>query len=117
MRTHKLVKVAFDLSGSGWNIPVETLNAEDLGNGTYRLVNVPFYTRGFAYDDIVYANPDTNGQLMVEGVNKRSGHSTYRVFLKSTTSEELFQSYWAELATLGCTYERATQSLSVLSHM
>jgi Domain of unknown function (DUF4265) len=76
MHTHKLVKVAFDLSGTGWEIPVETLNAENLGNGTYRLVNVPFYARGFAYGDIVRAKPDTIGQLIVEGVDKQGNNST-----------------------------------------
>jgi hypothetical protein len=54
--------------------------AEPLGGDRYRLQNVPFYAYGLSFDDVVSAR-QIGGQLFVQDVVERGGHSTYRIFL------------------------------------
>lgn len=104
-----LVKVVFDLpEKDGAVMKTESLWAEPLGGGRYRLRNVPFLVFGFSEQDVITAKED-NGALKVTGVAIRGGHSTYRLVLPDDTSEERFLQDWVPLKELGCTYERATQ--------
>ena len=103
-----LVKVGVHLKDEVYD--VETLWAEPLGEGWYRLRNVPFLAYGYSEDDIVTA-ADIDGRLVVSAVAQRGGHSTYRVFLSEPTDEEAFAPLWEPLANLGCTYERANSRL------
>jgi hypothetical protein len=103
-----LVKVTIDLKDDVYG--VETLWATQLGDGCYPLRNVPFLAYVFSEDDVVNAADDA-GRLMVVDVARRSGHSTYRVFLPQSTDEAAFDPLWKPLADLGCTYERANTRL------
>jgi hypothetical protein len=103
-----LVKVAIDLRDDVYG--VETLWAAPLGDGRYQLRNVPFLAYGFSEDDVVNA-ADNGDRLMVADVAERSGHSTYRIFLRQPTDEAAFAPLWKPLADLGCTYERANTRL------
>jgi hypothetical protein len=104
-----LVKVVFDVPDrKGHVFKTESLWAEPLGNDTYRLRNVPFEVFGFSEQDAVTAR-ESEGFLKVAGLAARGGHSTYRLVLPVTTSEEQFLQDWAPLQELGCTYERATR--------
>jgi uncharacterized protein DUF4265 len=108
----KLVKVTFELEPSDWHDhATESVWAEHLGDNKYRVKNVPFYACGVSYDDVVIANPNQEGQLIVQGVGQRGGHSTYRVILNPETTDEKFKAAWEKLESLGCTYERATERL------
>jgi hypothetical protein len=104
----ELVKVAIDLKDEAYG--VETVWAEPLGNGLYRLRNVPFMACGYSEQDVVNA-AEINGQLSVTAVAERSGHSTYRVFLSEPMDNEAFRPLWEPLGKLGCTYERANRRL------
>jgi hypothetical protein len=103
-----LIKLTIDLKDDVYG--VETVWSAPLGNGLYRLRNVPFLAYGYSEGDVVNAS-DVDGRLMVSDVVQRSGHSTYRLFLPQPTDEEAFAPLWEPLADLGCTYERANTRL------
>lgn len=106
-----LVKVTFKLpEGSPWD--VESLWAEKVAEGRYRLDNSPFYVYGYSYNDIILAIEE-NGTLVVQGPCLRGGHSTYRVFLAEglTVDSPEYETYWRRLKHLGCTYEGVNRRL------
>lgn len=106
-----LVKVSFPLPPD--SIPgggTETVWAEDLGSGSYRVRNSPFYIKGISFEDIVRAK-EKDDQLLFSDVAARGGHSTYRLFLRGGRSEEDFIRAWEPLEQLGCSYEGATKRL------
>ena len=78
------VRVRFSLpdDGSGWPpCASEGLWAVDLGNGRYRLDNVPFFVRGLACRDMVAATTAADGHLWATEVLRRSGRLTVRVMV------------------------------------
>ncbi len=103
-----LVKVVIDLNDESYG--VESLWAEPVRAGQYRLRNVPFMAYGYSELDVVNAD-EVAGQLHVTGVAERGGHSTYRVFLTEPMNDEAFGALWEPLRQLGCTYERANNRL------
>jgi hypothetical protein len=82
-----------------WVIPWFTINK-------YQVRNIPFYAKGISLDDIIEAN-EIEGVKYFLSVVKSSGHSTYRVFLRESISEDIFDLYWMPLKKIGCTYEKA----------
>ena len=90
----------------------ETVWAERVGDGRFRLRSVPFHAMDVSFGDIV-ATENEDGVNVVRSVSLRSGHSTYRVFVKGPVQldDETFLRYWAPLRDLGCTYERGTAHL------
>ncbi len=112
-RDSPLVKVTFDLAPDAWHgNATESVWAEALGEGRYRIRNVPFYARGIAVSDIVIATA-IEGRLHFKQVLLRSGHSTYRAFLGENVDLDSprFRTVWMPLEQLGCTLERATTHL------
>ena len=100
------MKVTFSLEPGAWHgHATERLWAEKAGSNRYRLQNSPFYASGVSLDDIVFADMDSDGQLVFRGVSLRGGHSTYRVMLKEPAQSDGFQKQWATLEALGCRYE------------
>lgn len=84
---------------------IETLWADDLGGGRYRLDNTPWYAYGISWRDIVEAKPDAGGQLQFQKIVEKSGHRTIRI-----TADEPFSDKWLqEIVGLGCTYEGANR--------
>ena len=74
----ELTKVVIDLKDETFG--VETLWAKPIGNGLYRLRNVPFFAYGYSEQDVVNTI-DLSGRVVVTGVAERGWHSTYRVVL------------------------------------
>lgn len=110
---NEFVKVAINLPASDWHShALEMIWAEPLGGDRYRLQNVPFYAYGLSFDDVVSAR-QIGGQLFVQDVVERGGHSTYRVFLSQAVKREggLFQETWVPLQEIGVTYEQANDRL------
>lgn len=100
-----LVKVALPLDSSEWHgSGAETVWAEPLGAGRFRIDNSPFYFFGLSYRDIVAASEDEHGQLQFQSVYEHGGHSTYRL-MRTPGAEEHFAAFWRPLEALGCTYE------------
>ncbi|MFY0537839.1 DUF4265 domain-containing protein [Nannocystis pusilla] len=89
-----------DWHGSG----METVWAEPVGPGRYRIDNSPFYFFDLSYRDIIEAEHDENGQLRFRQVHERGGHSTYRI-MRSEDTSETFDAAWQRLHALGCTSE------------
>lgn len=102
-----LVKVAFDLKDTGWKIAFETMWAKDLGSSKYLLMNSPFYAYGYSFQDVV-SGDIKEGQIVINGIHRIGGHSTYRIFVRD---KDRFHVQWKKLEKLGCTYEQATKSL------
>jgi hypothetical protein len=112
LKADSLVKVVFELKPSDWHYyTTESLWALPRGDDRYQIQNVPFHAYGVSYDDIVLAKANYKGQLIVHAVSERGGHSTYRVILNPHTTEEEFERAWKKLASMGSTYERATDRL------
>lgn len=100
-----LVKVALPLDSSEWHgSGAETVWAEPLGEGYFRIDNSPFFFFGLSYRDIVAATEDEHGQLQFQSVSEHGGHSTYRL-IRNEGADEPFAAFWPPLQTLGCTYE------------
>lgn len=109
-----LVKIVFELpEGSPYG--AESLWAEKVAEGRYRLDNSPFYVYGYSLKDVVAAIEE-EGALVVKGSCLRGGHSTYRVFLAEglTVESPEYETYWRRLKRLGCTYEGANKRLLAL---
>jgi len=104
-----LVKVVIQLEPDedAWHsYGAESMWAEDLGQGRYRLRNIPFAAYGFSNEDVVRAE-SAEDRLKVTGVAIRGGHSTYRAILGSgiDPKNSKFEQYWEPLQRLGCSYE------------
>lgn len=109
----QFVKLAVNLPPSDWHsYALETMWAEPLGGDRYRLQNVPFYAYGVSFDDVLRAK-QIGGQLLVQAVVERSGHSTYRVFLSQGVKhgDASFEQSWQPLHEIGVTYEQANDRL------
>jgi Domain of unknown function (DUF4265) len=103
--TSKQVKISFEADPGDWHgMAGERLWATELGNGHYRIDNVPLYVNGVSYGDIVSAKPE-DGSLAFGGVVRPGGNSTYRMLLRSPYGRRDFERYWARLEPLGCFYE------------
>jgi len=84
---------------------VETLWADDLGDGRFRLDNTPWYAYGVSWQDIVEATADADGQLQFQRVLEKSGNRTIRI-----VAEEPFSDEWLKQITqLGCSFEGANR--------
>ncbi len=88
----------------------EILWAKPVDVNIYKLKNIPFYVHGVNYGDEVRTEV-REGIPTFTDVIRRSGHSTYRVFLIENCDDVCFEKYWRPLDTLGCRYERATKRL------
>lgn len=105
-----MLKIIFRVAPTDWHgNERESIWAEDLGDGRYRLENSPFCAYGYSYEDVVEARPDENGDLIVGRIAERGGHSTYRIMIPKRSAAK-FEKYWKPIEKLKCTYERATGS-------
>lgn len=112
-RLGSLEKVLFELGENTWHgYSTETLWAERVGPGLFRLANVPFYAKGVSYDDVVAATDD-GPRIVFRSVQQPSGHSTYRLITKGGVQTPRFQLRWRPLERLGCTYEFADDLIAV----
>jgi hypothetical protein len=86
---------------------VETLWAEVMGDGRYRLANTPWYAYSVSWQDVVEASADADGQLQFVKVVSKSGNRTVRI-----RSEEPFTSEWlGKVVDLGASYDGADHCL------
>jgi hypothetical protein len=85
------VKIFFELEQDEDGYPpasVESLWARPVGEGLFKIDNIPFFATGVAMDDVVAAIPD-GGVLQYKDVVQPSGHSTLRIIVyeESQTAE------------------------------
>ncbi|MFJ7157167.1 DUF4265 domain-containing protein [Streptomyces sp. NPDC101118] len=107
------VKVHFRMAtdGDGWPpVAVESLWAVDLGDGTARLDNTPWFARGIADGDIVRVQPDDDGVLWAGDTVQPSQNCTIRlIVLKDGGSAGARQSALDAFHRLGATGEGIDQ--------
>ncbi|MGR4866747.1 DUF4265 domain-containing protein [Caulobacter sp. LARHSG274] len=69
----------------------ETLWAESLGGGKYRIDNAPFFVRGVSSDDVVRAE-ESDDILLYKDTIHRSGNSVVRIiFLEDSIKADYIQ--------------------------
>lgn len=103
-----LAKISFELGeDSVSGASAETMWAENLGRGLFRLRNTPFYVYDVSFEDVVLTK-SVAGQLPdFVSVHRHSGRSTYRIMFEHDVDAAQFQRHWAPLERLGCNYEHA----------
>jgi hypothetical protein len=100
-----LRKLFFRLEENAWHgSATESLWAEPVQGGRYRLRNSPFYAFGVSAEDVVFAQ-EQEGLLFFTGVSLRGGHSTYRIMKAREPGPEQFERHWEPLRQAGCSYE------------
>jgi len=99
--TREHIKVLFDIERNGDALEVESVWTVPVAGG-FRLDNIPFYDRGFAWGGVVAAAPDHDGMLRCTGLVAPSGHSTIRLWFANAPD---VQGIRDELRSRGCTSE------------
>ncbi|MFF4583646.1 DUF4265 domain-containing protein [Streptomyces sp. NPDC001373] len=103
------VKVHFrmDMDEEGWPpASVESLWAVDLGDGSVRLDNTPWFVRGVASGDIIRVEPDEEGLRWAGETVRASEHCTIRlIVLKDSGSVAARQTVLKTFHRLGTTGE------------
>lgn len=117
MNQQALRKIRFDLRDAPnreelpEELAGETVWAEPVGDGLYRLRNSPAFANGYADGDTVECaiDPETGWLEVVRLVN--DGHNgTVRVYFKDSSSADA-QVVIDELKSVGCNFERASTAL------
>jgi hypothetical protein len=78
------VKIGFYLEQDedGWPpVTRENLWAVDLGDGRYRIDNIPFYALGISDGDIVAAVTEQDGRLVFSELVEATSNSTFRLIV------------------------------------
>ena len=96
-----LVYFRFDRSGQWPPVPSEGLRVASLGDGSYRLLETPFFVRNVALDDIVSAQDDGSGVLWAGERVTWGGHQTLRVTPTGGTEPTTCGQVLAQCARLG----------------
>jgi len=110
------VKVQFRINPSDEReLKTESLWAERVGAGLFRILNSPFFLFGISAEDIVAA-AEVGDDLKFQCVISRGGHSTYRIFLQGDRDiyGGDFQMYWAPISAQGATFENANSRFVVV---
>ena len=87
MNSKSLVKLHVDLPNH-WAVGGESMWAKPLGENLYQIKNIPFFSYGLNYDDIVKAiteDSDLNPEIIE--VVETSGHQTLRIIFTDDKSK------------------------------
>jgi hypothetical protein len=88
MNETKSVKLRIDLPHH-WAIGGESMWADDLGNNRYQIKNIPFYAYGLNFDDIVFAEAESEEfKPEIKKLIEASGHQTIRIIFTGDTSKD-----------------------------
>ncbi len=99
-----LQRLTIRLDPVGWHDDLnETLWAQAVAPGKYRLQNIPAYALGYSFRDIVCVER-IGLRSVVQKICLRGGHSTYWLNVEHR-AEEIFARYCRRLALLGCLHE------------
>jgi hypothetical protein len=104
---HVKVHFRMDIDEQGWPpASVESMWAVDLGDGTVRLDNTPWFVRGVACGDIIAAQPDDDGLLGAgQGVQPSQNCTIRLIVLEDDGSAAARQSVLDVFHRLGTTGE------------
>ena len=101
-------KIIFTFQDANGDCHIENLWASNTGT-CYRIENIPFFTPGIAYGDIISVT-DKEGDLHYESTIESSGHSTIQMVF---THEEDIPEAMLELEKMGCIWEASHSRLLV----
>ena len=88
MNNEGLDKIHIDLPNH-WAIRGESFWATPLGNNLFRLENIPSYTYGLNFHDIVKATSDSDDLIPeIRELVELSGHRTFRVFFEKNIDRQ-----------------------------
>ena len=94
----KVIVVYKDLENS---ISEEYLWTETIGNGLYRIDNIPFFAPNLALNDIISVEEE-DGKLYFDDLIEPSGHSTIQlILLKKSNAQIIIR----EIESFGCKWE------------
>ena len=100
-----LLKVVVQVPASEWHEELEeSMWAAHVGEARYELRNIPTHSRNLSFGDLVEAIEGPIG-LLVTRVVRKSGHSTYRIFLEASSAGDVFAEEWQAFDDQGCSYE------------
>jgi hypothetical protein len=97
-------RVIFKLTKDGSGYPpadTESLWAKPIGNGKFKIDNIPFYVMGISSDDEVEVD-EVGGDLFFRNLRQASGNSTFRLLLSDPKASTAVRE---QLAKLGCISE------------
>jgi hypothetical protein len=108
---HVKLHFRMEVDEDGWPpASVESLWAVDLGDGTVRLDNTPWFVRGVASDDIIRVQVDEDGLWWAGETVRASNNCTIRlIVLKDGGSEAARQTVLETFHRLGTTGEGIEQ--------
>jgi hypothetical protein len=87
--------------------------ADRVGESTFVVRNVPTFVFGLSYGDTVRAKSE-DGVLVFDAVVQRGGHSTYRVYAKSSRKSPELAAVLQILERMHCDIEPATDKIVAL---
>ncbi|MEV7025346.1 DUF4265 domain-containing protein [Kitasatospora sp. NPDC093558] len=104
---HVKVHFPLDVDEDGWPpVGVESVRAVDLGDGTVRVANAPWFAQGIASGDVVRVELDEDGVRWAEETVEASDHCTIRlIVLQDGGSTEARQAVLDDFHRLGTTGE------------
>jgi hypothetical protein len=94
------VKIGFHLDQDEDGYPPitrENLWAVDLGNGRYRIDNIPFYVRGISDGDVISAKMEEDGRLVFFELVEASFNSTFRLIVSDESETPKVRKMFREL--------------------
>lgn len=103
MNNKSLVKIVISVDPSWHGSSSESIWAEQIGCGLFEVRNSPFHAYGVSCGDVVSASLRNDGRYDFGQVERKSGHSTYRLMIFQP--EHHWQRYWDQLQELGCSFE------------
>lgn len=90
--------------------PWEQLYAWPVGDGGYRIDNIPFFVKNVAVGDVVLARLTEMGWYEFAAVRSRSGHSTFRIWLSDDLASS-GRNVAQQIIALGCEVETTLERL------
>ncbi len=102
----KHVKILFDLEQDEDGYPpasAETLWAVQVGEGLFKIDNIPFFVLGIAVEDVVSAVPE-EGVFRFKEVVQPSGHGTLRVVVYDPSDVPAVHALFKQM---GCSTEQS----------
>nr|WP_160250268.1 DUF4265 domain-containing protein [Mixta theicola] len=83
-------------------VSTESLWAEKLTSGNYRIQNIPFYSKDVSFNDVISVKKGQDGECLFHKIVRYSGNSTLRVIF---FEKEVIEKVINKLVRLGCSWE------------
>jgi Domain of unknown function (DUF4265) len=105
------VKIGFYLEQDEDGYPPvtrENMWAVDLGDGRYRIDNIPFFVRGISDEDVIAVKMEEDGRLVFAELIEASSNSTFRLIISNESETPKVRKMFRDL---GCPSELVSRGL------